>query len=267
MQTTSRLRRRPPCRAFTLIELLVVISIVALLIALLLPSLAKSRENARRVLCLSNQRQIGIASHAYSTDNRGYLPQDGVPSGTPPVLLVGRLRMGYNVDGANHPQVANKTPGVAETSYGLPVLYNKGGYIEGNDCFVCPAQDRMINDPTNGPWNMTDWGNTYVVQSHAEIRKRRLDDIITAAIAGAVPFDTMFWVADNYQSWPGAANSTTAGGIMSNSLWGFTVPHRDPSLPFVNQAYLSVMGLTSFEVNGVNRLEFDGSAATYFKGG
>ena len=45
--------------AFTLIELLVVISIIALLIAILLPALAASRESARSVACLSTVRQMG----------------------------------------------------------------------------------------------------------------------------------------------------------------------------------------------------------------
>ncbi len=60
--------------AFTLVELLVVIAIVGLLIAVLLPSLGKARDTARRVQCLSNLRQIGIACIAYTVDNKGSYP-------------------------------------------------------------------------------------------------------------------------------------------------------------------------------------------------
>ncbi|MEM1213147.1 MAG: prepilin-type N-terminal cleavage/methylation domain-containing protein [Planctomycetota bacterium] len=58
-------------RGFTLIELLVVLSIIALLIAILLPALQSAREASRATLCLSNMRQIGIASTLYATDHDG----------------------------------------------------------------------------------------------------------------------------------------------------------------------------------------------------
>ncbi len=66
--------RATESRAFTLIELLVVISIIALLIALLLPALGRSREVAQRSGCLSNQRQIQIATRLYLIDSEEYFP-------------------------------------------------------------------------------------------------------------------------------------------------------------------------------------------------
>src|SRR5881394_1632007 len=68
-------------RAFTLVEVLVVIGIIALLIAILMPSLNRARAAARRVQCMSNQRQLAHAWLMYVDEFNGYLPL-GYPDGT-----------------------------------------------------------------------------------------------------------------------------------------------------------------------------------------
>jgi prepilin-type N-terminal cleavage/methylation domain-containing protein len=55
-------------RGFTLVEMLVVIAIIVILAALLLPALAKAREKARRMKCVSNLRQLTVAMHSYILD-------------------------------------------------------------------------------------------------------------------------------------------------------------------------------------------------------
>ena len=62
-------------RAFSLIELLVVIAIIALLAALLLPVLARAKEQGKTMTCLNNMRQDGLASKLYLDDNDGIFVQ------------------------------------------------------------------------------------------------------------------------------------------------------------------------------------------------
>ena len=67
----------PRLFGFTLIELLCVVAIVGILAAILLPALARSREQARRASCLNNLSQIGLAMHIYAQENNGAFPWSG----------------------------------------------------------------------------------------------------------------------------------------------------------------------------------------------
>lgn len=61
-------------KGFTLIELMVVISIIAMLMGILLPALNKARQQAKKLICSSNMRQVGIAVQTYIVDSENRLP-------------------------------------------------------------------------------------------------------------------------------------------------------------------------------------------------
>jgi prepilin-type N-terminal cleavage/methylation domain-containing protein/prepilin-type processing-associated H-X9-DG protein len=75
----NRFQSRRSGRGFTLIEVLVVVAIIALLVAILLPALSRARAQARNAMCLSNEKQFGLAMQQFAVRNNGQLPRGGDP--------------------------------------------------------------------------------------------------------------------------------------------------------------------------------------------
>jgi prepilin-type processing-associated H-X9-DG protein/prepilin-type N-terminal cleavage/methylation domain-containing protein len=112
---------------FTLVELLVVIGIVALLIAMLFPALARAREAARTVACASNIRQIGISTFAYAARNDGYFPVPVIGAG-----LVGGLPESAIFGGS--------VPGILDFTQGT-LIPDLGGPYAAAEVFKCPSDE------------------------------------------------------------------------------------------------------------------------------
>lgn len=154
---------------FTLIELLVVISIIALLISILLPSLTAARQEGLRLKCVANLKTIGQhASNNSVSDNRGILHAQSV-SGKRNWVGLGGWDYGGN-DGicgeyrTGWPTLPNEHLGAATRPYNLSVL----GPTMTADTVVkeyqCPSDDGVVENPNYEP-NFSDTSNCGTLES------------------------------------------------------------------------------------------------------
>jgi prepilin-type N-terminal cleavage/methylation domain-containing protein len=74
IEISATLSRRIRTRGFTIIELMVVCAVIAILVAIIMPAVGKARDQARELVCQSNQRQIATAFLAFAADHKGRLP-------------------------------------------------------------------------------------------------------------------------------------------------------------------------------------------------
>jgi prepilin-type N-terminal cleavage/methylation domain-containing protein len=136
--------------AFTLIELLVVIAIIAILAAMLLPALAKAKEKAKRVQCVSNQKQIGIGYQIYADDNLDRYPIHlgwaDVGGQLPAKPYTSGLAAGY----------ASDTP---QTNRPLNAI------VKNFQVFHCPSdKGDALNPVPQVPTCWDGYGNSYLVE-------------------------------------------------------------------------------------------------------
>ena len=113
---------------FTLIELLVVISIIAVLMAILMPTLGRAREAAKRAVCSNQVKQIGTAILAYSTDYDNRMPTYNTKSNNPYAMIHTYALYRSDVTDSSGKPLGMK----------LALLY-EGKYISDPKVFYCPS--------------------------------------------------------------------------------------------------------------------------------
>lgn len=228
---------------FTLIELLVVISIIALLIAILLPALGKARHAAQVMQCLSNMRQMEIGHQSYTIDHKGELIQANLAHGGgthgshDPWYLT--LAVEYGVD------VTARSP-LDESPHWGPAP--SGDPIIGAD----PSQRRLTSYGINnfldsilvpyGPWGAGSTGGHYTMDNlpSPSATGHFLMMAYTGSFAGADHPHIENWVATSLphlianaptaasaQVQINAADGGTTVGFASKANWGFMDGHAE----------------------------------------
>ena len=194
-----------PRRAFTLIELLVVIAIIAILAALLLPALAKAKQQALTVKCLNNHRQLALAWNLYPNDSSGRIVFNEKP---PPTESPGNTVPW--ITGTVH----GRSPGFLDTKYLISKdLAAFSEHIRTWQTYKCPAERVFLR-----------WGNKNI----EKIRSYSMNSILAPGTMILSMRQPAYYTVDSI---PRPSENFLFKDVEPGSIcWApFRVPERDYS--------------------------------------
>lgn len=206
--------RNRTCKAFTLVELLVVIAIIALLLSVLLPSLRSAREQGRRIVCMSNLKQIGNALHLYENEYN-------------------QARFSVRNDGSDREfnlyWMGKLAPYLGQDEYGEK--YERGEVI---DILMCPSAPASAYTEDSGLYNGVGQFGT-ISQPWSWDRSNEMSTLGSYGISGWIAYD--YYYADvRYYNPPRAFKNWTNippdTPILGDCLWTIAWPNgSDPPPP------------------------------------
>lgn len=203
-------------KGFTLIELLVVVAILALLIAIIVPALSKSKDHARRLICATNQGTVAKAVHVYTEEFDAKLPISCYSGGADDYEMTYSYYpwSSYIACTIDTSQVFGSH--ITEGPWGMGLLYQTDIVDEARS-FYCPAMPKRSR-------------STVVINDYAYTYEAHIDD------AGRWPWNTnewaTFWVCTSYYYTPFSKEKNELGipaiafkpaDLLSASIMGFDI--------------------------------------------
>lgn len=151
------MRQSPARRAFTLIELLVVMAIIAILAAILYPVFAQVKAAAKKAVCMSNEKQLGLGFASYFNDFDDVLPLSGEIQGANKGAWVGNGHL------STMPACSNLYGGLDLCSVADPTQGGLWPYVKNKGVYRCPTEQTGRYKFTGAPVDSSNQWVTYTM--------------------------------------------------------------------------------------------------------